>query len=395
MRHAFTYRTYLWLVDLDHLPRLGRGLRLLAGFRGRDHLGDPQLQIRDNLDRFLVAQGVDLAGGRVMMLAQARVLGYVFNPLTVYWCHQADGPLACVVAEVHNTYRQRHAYLLRTDDHGRARAPKQFYVSPFYPVDGGYRMCLPEPGPPGPHDSPALALSVTLTRSGRPSFVASVHGAGRRPPRGPCSAPPYGTPGPPPPSRPGSAGRGSGSACVGCPSHPGRRTNPRRPSSDQQHAARPALRRRRRTVARRRRGGRLPGACGRGPGPVHQGRGGPPAAGAVPGRAPARRGAAGRPGHGPAPARGVLPPPRCLRADRVRRIVPGRRLGLRRPDRLAHRVRRSRRRPHPALAAADAHAGGTPVRRPATGRPVPVPAATSAVTTTCPTSCSRCSSTRP
>ena len=113
-----------------------------------------------------------------MMLAQARVVGYVFNPLTVYWWHHADGPLACVVAEVHNTYRQRHAYLLRTDDHGRMRAPKQFYVSPFYPVDGGYRMCLPEPGPPGPHDSPALALSVTLTRSGGPSFVASVHGAG-------------------------------------------------------------------------------------------------------------------------------------------------------------------------------------------------------------------------
>ena len=179
MRHAFTYRTYLWLVDLDHLPRLGPGLRLLAGFRGRDHLGDPQLQIRDNLGRFLAAQGVDLAGGRVMMLAQARVFGYVFNPLTVYWCHRADGPLACVVAEVHNTYRQRHAYLLRTDDHGRAQAPKQFYVSPFYPVDGGYRMCLPEPGLPGPHDSPALALSVTLTRSGGPSFVASVHGAGR------------------------------------------------------------------------------------------------------------------------------------------------------------------------------------------------------------------------
>jgi uncharacterized protein len=175
LRHQFTYRTYQWLVDLDHLPRLGPGLRPLAGFRGRDHLGDPGQPIRANLDQFLTTQGIDLAGGRVMMLAQARVLGYVFNPLTVYWCHQADGPLACVVAEVHNTYRQRHAYLLRTDDHGRAQTPKQFYVSPFYPVDGGYRMSLPEPGPPG---SP-LALSVTLTRPGGPSFVATVHGTSR------------------------------------------------------------------------------------------------------------------------------------------------------------------------------------------------------------------------
>ena len=80
------------------------------------------------------------------MLAHARVLGYVFNPLTVYWCHRPDGTLACVVAEVHNTYRQRHAYLLPADDRGRAEVPKQFYVSPFYPVDGRYRMSLPEPG---------------------------------------------------------------------------------------------------------------------------------------------------------------------------------------------------------------------------------------------------------
>jgi uncharacterized protein len=175
LRNSFTYRTYLWLVDVDHLPRLGPGLRLLAGFRGRDHLGDPQRPIRDNLERFLGAHGIDLGGGRVLMLAHARVLGHVFNPLTVYWCHRADGALACVVAEVHNTCRQRHAYLLRTDDRGRAQAPKQFYVSPFYPVDGGYQMCLPEPGAgPGP-----LRLSITLTRPGAPSFVASVHGTGR------------------------------------------------------------------------------------------------------------------------------------------------------------------------------------------------------------------------
>jgi len=174
LRNAFTYRSYQWLVDLDHLPRLGPGLRLLAGFHGRDHLGDPRLPIRANLDRFLAGNGVDLAGGRVLMLAHARVLGYVFNPLTVYWCHRADGSLACVVAEVHNTYRQRHAYLLYPDDRGRAGTPKQFYVSPFHPVDGGYRMCLPEPGP----DS-SLTLSVTLTRPRRPAFVATVHGTGR------------------------------------------------------------------------------------------------------------------------------------------------------------------------------------------------------------------------
>jgi hypothetical protein len=165
LRNVFRYRSYLWLVDLDHLPRVP----WLARFRARDHLGDPRASIRANLDRFLAARGVDLGGGRVTMLAQARVLGYVFNPLTVYWCHRPDGTLACVVAEVHNTYRQRHAYLLRTDDRGRAEVPKQFYVSPFYPVDGRYRMSLPEP-------DATLALSVRLDCPDGHSFAASVRG---------------------------------------------------------------------------------------------------------------------------------------------------------------------------------------------------------------------------
>ena len=166
LRNVFRYRSYLWLVDLDHLPRV----RLLAGFRARDHLGDPRASIRANLDRFLAARGVDLGGGRVTMLAHARVLGYVFNPLTVYWCHRPDGTLACVVAEVHNTYRQRHAYLLPG---ARAEVPKQFYVSPFYPVDGRYRMSLPEPDAnPGGR----LSLSVRLDRPDGHSFAASVRG---------------------------------------------------------------------------------------------------------------------------------------------------------------------------------------------------------------------------
>ena len=162
LRNVFRYRSYLWLVDLDHLPRVP----WLARFRARDHLGDPRASIRANLEAFLAARGVDLGGGRVTMLTQARVLGYVFNPLTVYWCHRPDGTLACVVAEVHNTYRQRHAYLLPG---ARAEVPKQFYVSPFYPVDGRYRMSLPEP-------DATLALSVRLDRPDGHSFAASVRG---------------------------------------------------------------------------------------------------------------------------------------------------------------------------------------------------------------------------
>ena len=198
---------YLWLVDLDHLPRVpGRwpasAPATTSATRGAS--------IRENLDRFLAARGVDLRGGRVTMLAHARVLGYVFNPLTVYWCHRPDGTLACVVAEVHNTYRQRHAYLLHTDDRGRAEVPKEFYVSPFYPVDGHYRMSLPEPD-----DRPGAERARWTARTGTRSPPACTAGASR-PPRGRCSAPPLDTPGPRRPSPPGSAGRACSCTCAGC-----------------------------------------------------------------------------------------------------------------------------------------------------------------------------------
>ena len=174
VRHAalhrdFRHRVYLWLVDLDALPRLPLWLRPFARFRAADHLGDPGGTLRGNLDRYLAGHGIDLRGGRVLMLANARVLGYVFNPLTVYWCHRSDGSLACVVAEVHNTYGERHCYLLVTDEAGRARAAKDFYVSPFLAVDGEYRMHLPVP-------DERLSLAITLRQNGSMAFVASVAG---------------------------------------------------------------------------------------------------------------------------------------------------------------------------------------------------------------------------
>ncbi len=167
--YGFTHRMYLWLVDLDALPVLPWWLRPFARFRGRDHLGDPDRSIRENLDEWLATQGVDLRGGRVLMLAQAAVLGYVFNPLTLFWCHRRDGELECVVAEVHNTYRGRHRYLLRPDADGRASVDKEFYVSPFLPVHGQYRMRLHRPGP-------RLDVAIALRQDERTSLAATMRG---------------------------------------------------------------------------------------------------------------------------------------------------------------------------------------------------------------------------
>lgn len=176
IRNEFRYRSYQWFVDLDALPRLPLLLRPFARFAARDHIGDPALSLRENVDAYLAEHGIDLAGGSIRMLSNARVLGHVFNPLTVYWCHDGDGSLRCVVAEVHNTYGGRHRYLLHTDERGRAQTGKEFYVSPFYEVAGDYTMSLPEPGE-------RLALSVALHPPQGTTFVASVRGR-RRPARG-------------------------------------------------------------------------------------------------------------------------------------------------------------------------------------------------------------------
>lgn len=171
LRNEFTYRTVLWLIDLDHVPHLPGPARLLAGFRSADHLGDPRLSLRRNVDAYLRAEGVDLDGGRVLMLTAPRAFGHVFNPLTVYWCHDAAGTLACVIAEVHNTYGGRHRYLLRPDEAGRAAADKVFYVSPFYPAAGSYRMSLPEPGE-------HLDLSIRYQPPDSAPFTAVLRGVG-------------------------------------------------------------------------------------------------------------------------------------------------------------------------------------------------------------------------
>lgn len=172
LRRVFRYRSYLWLVDLGDLPELPTPLRPLARFQARDHLGDPAGSLRSNVDELLADHGISLKGGRVTMLAQARVLGYVFNPLTVYWCHDCDGQLAAVIAEVHNTYGGRHAYLLHPDSGGLAQADKDFYVSPFLPLDGQYRLRLPEP-------ADRLRISVSLQVDGTTMLAATVAGSRR------------------------------------------------------------------------------------------------------------------------------------------------------------------------------------------------------------------------
>nr|WP_238355602.1 DUF1365 domain-containing protein [Kribbella sandramycini] len=165
IRHRFKYRVYQWLVDLDDLPRLPWYLRPFSRFDARDHLSGTGPTIKADLLRYLRSQGIEF-DGRVLMLANARVLGHVFDPLTVFWC--VDSPY--VVAEVHNTYSGRHTYLLTPDSDGAAETAKEFYVSPFNDVSGRYRLQFEL-------DPDRVRVQVSLSRAGRTVFGASFDGA--------------------------------------------------------------------------------------------------------------------------------------------------------------------------------------------------------------------------
>jgi uncharacterized protein len=178
--HAFRHAVYQWLVDLDALPTMPWYLRPFARFEARDHLGgrtddpgDPAGDIKSSVLRQLADRDVHLgAGARIVMLANARVLGHVFDPLTVFWCFTADGALRCVLAEVHNTYGERHTYLLEPDRRGVATVAKAFYVSPFNDVSGDYTLRFRlEPD--------RVHVGVVLRRDQQPAFDASFTGVPR------------------------------------------------------------------------------------------------------------------------------------------------------------------------------------------------------------------------
>ena len=199
VRRSFTHRAFLWLVDLDDVAagrlaqggRLPRWLRAQARFEPADHLGDPHRSIKENVVAFARERGVE-GVTRVLMLAHPRTgLGrrasYVFNPLSTHWCYRADGSLACIVAEVHNTHGGRHAYLLRPDERGRAEAGKEFFVSPFLEVAGRYRMRFSPPGPRvhigiALHQDGGVALSAWLRGTARPATQSTVAAATLRRP---------------------------------------------------------------------------------------------------------------------------------------------------------------------------------------------------------------------
>ena len=154
-KHRFRYRVFSVLFDLDELETLDRDLPLfgynrfsLYSFNDHDHGPCDGSPLRPWLDTQLAQANIDLEGGRVQILCMPRVLGHTFNPISVWFCYGPNEDLRAVLYEVHNTFGDKHSYLVPIDGEQAEQrvlhhdAIKKLYVSPFMPVTGGYSFRL-------------------------------------------------------------------------------------------------------------------------------------------------------------------------------------------------------------------------------------------------------------
>lgn len=183
-RHRLAYSMFSLLLDLDEIAGLASRLRLFAhnrfglfSFHDRDYGDGSGRPLRAHVERQLAQGGIDCAGGPIRLLTMPRILGYAFNPISVYFCHRPDETLAAILYEVNNTFGQRHGYLIPVEDSAGGmvvqKCAKQLYVSPFMGMDMAYGFRVLPPGD-------RLALHITGSDAQGPLIFAAFSGA-RRP----------------------------------------------------------------------------------------------------------------------------------------------------------------------------------------------------------------------
>ena len=180
-RRTFRHRSHLWVVDLDRLPET-------AGWRGSAG-GSPRAttstvarprSARASTHTSLTT-GVDVRGGRVLMAAHPRALGHCFNPITVFWCwrdQDAAGPADATVVEVHNTYGDRHAYLVPTDARVPDGSTRRCTSRPSTPPTATTRWWRPHPTRPG--TSPSRSRSALTRAAASPPPSSASRRSGHR-----------------------------------------------------------------------------------------------------------------------------------------------------------------------------------------------------------------------
>ena len=158
-RHRLRYRLAQGLFDLDELDDVAGRLRFLSrnrfnlfAFHDRDYGDGSETPLREQIEAHLRGAGLAPDGGPIRLLAMPRVLGHIFNPIAIWFCHRSDGSLLAIIYEVTNTLKQRHSYLIPVtgdaDGEGAIRqsCAKALYVSPFMDMDMAYDFAIRPPG---------------------------------------------------------------------------------------------------------------------------------------------------------------------------------------------------------------------------------------------------------
>ena len=182
MGHRFSYRVMSLLIDLGRLDAADRQSRLfgvnraaLYSFHEADHGDRDGTPLPQFAQRRAREHGLDLTGGRVLLLCYPRLLGYTFNPLSVYFCYLACGRLALMIYEVRNTFGDIHCYALPVNSADesvagiRQQQDKLFYVSPFVEMAMRYHFRVSPP-------SDTVKLRILETDREGPLLAATFNG---------------------------------------------------------------------------------------------------------------------------------------------------------------------------------------------------------------------------
>ena len=153
--HDYKYKVFGFFIDIDDLPELDKTLKYfslntwnITSLNYKDHGRRDGTNIRPWIEKAGREKNIDLSTARIYMLAFPRLWGYVFNPITIYYCYTPQGDLIAMLYQVKNTFGEQHGYLLPFDKSSqniKQKTQKVFHVSPFIHMDCEYHFRLKPP----------------------------------------------------------------------------------------------------------------------------------------------------------------------------------------------------------------------------------------------------------
>jgi len=182
--HRFAYNVFLFALDLDEIDEIASRVVLFSHnrwnattFRDDDHLPGPFPQLRLNVENLIRKHGVSQKPSRILLITSARILGYIFNPVSYYLCYDEAGKPLCAIAEISNTYGEMKPFFISgdafTSGSFRARMTKHFYISPFLDLSDELEFTIEPPGD-------RLRIATDTWRGDERILAAGIRGV-RRP----------------------------------------------------------------------------------------------------------------------------------------------------------------------------------------------------------------------